>query len=91
MEAALKLARQFFLEKPVPEPRRSRFISRNQSFHGITLGSLSVGGHVFRRKKFEPMLLQNISKVSPCFSYRGKHKGETDAEYVARLVAELDA
>ncbi|KAF3481059.1 aminotransferase [Arthroderma uncinatum] len=91
MEAAMKLARQYFLELPTPQPQRKRFIARKHSFHGVTLGSLSMGGHVFRRELFKPILLDNVSHVSPCNSYRGKEDGESDAEYVARLAAELDA
>lgn len=90
MEAALKLARQYFLEKSPPEPQRTRFISRSQSYHGITLGALSIGGHKGRRAKFEPLLASNVSKVSPCFSYRGKRAGEREDEYVARLARELE-
>lgn len=86
----MKLARQYFLEKPIPEPERVRFIARNQSYHGTTLGALAMGGHVARRAKFEPMLTDKVSKVSPCFSYRGKQKGETDEAYVNRLALELD-
>ncbi|KAF3767374.1 PLP-dependent transferase [Cryphonectria parasitica EP155] len=91
MEAAMKLARQYYLEKEMPEPQRVRFIAREQSYHGTTLGSLAMGGHVARRAKFEPILMNNISKVSPCFSYRGKVKNETDEQYVQRLAAELDS
>ncbi|EFX04672.1 exocyst complex protein exo70 [Grosmannia clavigera kw1407] len=96
MEAAMKLARQYFLEKQKPEPDRFRFIARHQSYHGITLGSLSVGGHPFRRRKFEPLLLPGVSHVLPCFAYRGKlgaasQDEESDEAYVARLAAELDA
>ncbi|KAI1916474.1 hypothetical protein LOZ61_001131 [Ophidiomyces ophidiicola] len=91
MEAAMKLARQYFLELPTPQPARTRFIARRHSYHGVTLGALSMGGHVFRRELFEPLLLGNISHVSPCNAYRDKNPGESDAEYVARLAAELDA
>ena len=90
MEAAMKLARQYFLEKSSPEPQRTRFISRRQSYHGITLGALSLGGHVYRRQKFEPLLLDTVSRVSPCFAYREKPENQTDEEYVARLAQELD-
>lgn len=86
----MKLARQYYLEKQDPEPKRMNFISRNQSYHGTTLGSLGMSGHVARRAIYEPMLAGNISKVSPCFSYRGKKAGETDQEYVQRLAEELD-
>ncbi|PGH06089.1 hypothetical protein AJ79_06623 [Helicocarpus griseus UAMH5409] len=91
MEAAIKLARQYYLELPTPEPQRTKFIARQQSYHGVTMGSLSMGGHVFRRELFEPLLLSNVSHVSPCNTYRGKHDGESDAEYVKRLADELDA
>ena len=89
MESAMKFSRQYFLEKSPPEPERTLFIARHQSFHGTTLGALSMGGHKIRRALFEPMLLGNVSHVSPCFSYR--HQGsETVEVYVARLAAELD-
>ncbi|KAG7287757.1 hypothetical protein NEMBOFW57_007272 [Staphylotrichum longicolle] len=90
MEAAVKLARQYFLELQPAQNKRTRFISRRQSYHGITLGALAVGGHVYRRAKFEPMLMKNVSQVSPCNSFRGKHPGETDEQYVSRLAKELD-
>lgn len=85
----MKLARQYFLEKSSPEPQRVRFISRNSSYHGITLGALSMGGHVYRRKNFEPMLLEGISRVSPCFAHRDKLPQETNEMYVVRLAQEL--
>ncbi|KAJ6111243.1 hypothetical protein N7486_003478 [Penicillium sp. IBT 16267x] len=91
VEAALKLARQYFLELPNPQPQRERFIARLPSYHGTTLGALGVGGHVLRREPFEPLLAKNTSHVSPCNAYRDKKKGESDASYVARLAAELDA
>ncbi|EGS21550.1 aminotransferase-like protein [Thermochaetoides thermophila DSM 1495] len=90
MEAAVKLARQYFLELTPSQPQRTRFISRRQSYHGITLGALAVGGHDYRRAKFEPLLMKNATRVSPCNAYRGKNPGETDEDYVARLAKELD-
>lgn len=91
MEAAIKLARQYFLELPTPEPQRHRFIARKRSYHGTTLGALSMGGHVMRKQPFEPLLLPNISHISPCCPYRDRKDGESDADYVARLADELDA
>lgn len=91
MEAAVKMARQYFLEKKPAEPQRTKFISRRQSYHGVTLGSLSMGGHKYRRQKFEPLLLTNVSQVSPCYAYRDQMPDETEARYVERLAAELDA
>lgn len=92
MEAALKLARQYHLEKPNPQAQRTLFISRQQSYHGTTLGALAAGGHVARRAIFEPILSINTSRVSPCYAYRGLTGGADDeAAFVKRLEAELQA
>ncbi|MDA1116896.1 MAG: aspartate aminotransferase family protein [Proteobacteria bacterium] len=88
IEAALKLARQYFVEKG--EPQRRYLIGRRQSYHGNTLGALAVGGNAWRRKQFEPLLVEG-THVSPCYAYRGRHAGETDAAYGERLAAELEA
>ena len=83
----MKLARQYFLEKG--EPRRTKFISRRQSWHGATLGALSLSGYEFRRQNYEPML-PPVHRVSPCFPYRWQRKGESDDMYVERLKQELE-
>ena len=87
VEAALKLARQYFVE--VGQPQRAHVIARRQSYHGNTLGALAVGGNLWRRKQFEPLLVE-VSHVSPCYAYRGKLEGESDAAYGQRLVRELE-
>jgi adenosylmethionine-8-amino-7-oxononanoate aminotransferase len=86
MEAALKLTRQYHLERG--EPGRSIFIARNMSYHGNTLGALSVGGHAGRRATYAPLLMK-AEFVSPCFAYRFRAADEDDAAYVARLANEL--
>ena len=53
-EAALKLARQLQVERG--QPSRDHFVSRHFSYHGNTLGALSVGGHIGRRKLYGPIL-----------------------------------
>src|SRR5262245_36588012 len=53
IEAALKLARQFFVERG--EPQRKHIIARRQSYHGVTLGALAVGGREWQRKQFAPL------------------------------------
>jgi adenosylmethionine-8-amino-7-oxononanoate aminotransferase len=88
-EAAIKLARQYFLE--VGQPQRTRTIARRQSYHGTTLGALAAGGNMMRRAHYEPILSQAHSLVSPCFAYRFKDPSETDAQYLDRLSEELDA
>lgn len=88
VEAALKLARQYFVEKG--EPQRTHIIARHGSYHGNTLGALAVGGNASRRKQFEPLLI-DVSHVAPCFAYRGKQPTESDEAYAVRLAAELEA
>ena len=88
IEAALKLARQYFLE--IGEPQRSHFIARRQSYHGNTLGALAVGGNQWRRRKFEPLLIES-QHISPCYAYRGRREDETDEAYGLRVADELEA
>ncbi len=90
MEAAVKMARQYFLELHPPRSGRIRFIARKESYHGTTLGALAVGGHVARRALYEPLLSPNVSHVSACNVYRGMRDGEAERDYIARLTAELD-
>ncbi len=87
MEAALKMARQYFVDKG--EPQRTRFIARRQSYHGNTLGALAIGGNAWRRAPFAPILI-DATHVAPCYPYREQAEGESDAAYVARLADELD-
>ncbi len=87
MEAALKMARQYFVE--TGQPQRTHFIARRQSYHGNTLGALAVGGNEWRRAPFAPLLVP-ATHVSPCYPYREKRAGESDAQYAQRLAAELE-
>ncbi|MCO6416826.1 aspartate aminotransferase family protein [Siccirubricoccus sp. KC 17139] len=88
-EAAIKMARQYFLE--IGQPQRVNFIARRQSYHGNTLGALSAGGNAMRRAPYAPILSKAFHHVSPCYPYRDRRDDESDAQYVARLVAELEA
>ena len=88
IEAALKLARQYFLE--MGEPGRELFIGRRQSYHGNTLGALAVGGNLWRRKQFAPLLMP-VEHVAPCYAYRDRKEGESEVEYGLRVADELEA
>ena len=87
VEAALKMARQYFVE--IGQPQRRHFIARRQSYHGNTLGALAVGGNAWRREQFKPLLI-DVTHVSPCYEYREKRDEETPEQYGQRLVAELE-
>jgi adenosylmethionine-8-amino-7-oxononanoate aminotransferase len=65
-ETAIKLARQYFLE--TKQPARYRVVSRKQSYHGSTLGAMSVSGNVGRRAPYAPMIPE-WGHVAPCFCY----------------------
>ena len=88
MEAALKLARQYFVE--IGQPQRNVFVARRQSYHGNTLGALAVGGNEWRRREFAPLLI-DVARVSPCFEYRERRDDELQDAYTDRLIAELEA
>lgn len=89
IEASIKLARQYFIERG--EPQRQHFIARRQSYHGNTLGALAAGGNAWRRAPYAPLLSAAFSHVMPAFAYHEKREGEADAQFVARLAAELEA
>lgn len=88
IEACLKLARHYFVEKG--ELKRVNFISRRQSYHGITLGALGVGGRMKDRAAFADMLMPG-HHISPCFEYRGRRPDETAEQYGLRVADELEA
>jgi adenosylmethionine-8-amino-7-oxononanoate aminotransferase len=88
VEAALKMARQYFVEKG--EPQRRHIIARRQSYHGNTLGALASGGNEWRRAQFKPLLIET-HHVDPCFAYRFRAAGESDEAYAQRLADQLEA
>ncbi|MEO3431004.1 aspartate aminotransferase family protein [Pelagibius sp. CAU 1746] len=87
-ETALKLARQFHLENG--EPDRYHFIARQQSYHGNTLGALSVGGNAARRAPYQP-LLSPASHIEPCYAYRHQAHDESEEAYGRRVADSLEA
>ncbi|WP_288939817.1 aspartate aminotransferase family protein [uncultured Roseovarius sp.] len=87
VEAAIKLARQYFLE--TGQPTRHRIIARRQSYHGNTLGALAAGGNMWRRAPFFHLMVET-SHISPCYEYRGQQDGETPEDYGLRVADELE-
>jgi len=86
-EAAIKLARQYFVEKG--ETQRCHLIARRQSYHGNTLGALAVGGNEWRREQFSPLLV-DVSHISPCYEYVDRRENETSFDYGQRVAQELE-
>jgi adenosylmethionine-8-amino-7-oxononanoate aminotransferase len=87
VEAALKMARQYFVEKG--ESQRRHVISRRQSYHGNTLGALAAGGNAWRRAQFSPLLIET-HHIAPCYAYRHRREGESDEAYGERAAQELE-
>jgi len=84
-EAALKMARQFHLE--TGNPHKYKVISRWQSYHGNTIGALSMGGRSFRRKNYIPFLL-DFPHIAPSYCYRcpfHKEYGKCEIECALEL------
>ncbi|KEY70569.1 hypothetical protein S7711_02722 [Stachybotrys chartarum IBT 7711] len=88
-DSALKLARQYFVEKG--DAARTQFVARRQAYHGNTVGAMSVSSNLARKAPYHgALLLDNVSFVSPAYDYRGRNQDETEEAYAARLVRELD-
>jgi adenosylmethionine-8-amino-7-oxononanoate aminotransferase len=87
IEAALKMARQYFVE--TGQPQRRNIIARRQSYHGNTLGALATGGNEMRRTQFRPLLIET-HHIDPCFAYRFQKSGESDEAYAARAAQALE-
>ncbi len=87
VEAALKMARQYFVE--TGEPQRRAIVARRQSYHGNTLGALATGGNARRRAQFEPLLIET-HHIDPCYAYRLQCEGESDAAYAQRAAQALE-
>lgn len=86
-ETAIKLARQYWLARGVPD--KHIVISREQSYHGNTLGALSVSGNPMRREIYGPCL-HDWPRIQPCYAYRHQQDNESDDEYGQRAAHALD-
>lgn len=88
VESALKMARQYFFEKG--ETERVHFVSRKQSYHGNTMGSLSVSSNLARKVPYQGFGYQHVSHVSPAYAYRYQKDEETESQFTERLLKELE-
>lgn len=91
IDSAIKLSRQYFFEKEGNGSPRVNYIARDRSYHGNTMGALSLSGFKSRRKPYESILSDKVHHVSACYPYRQQDKGESDATFVAKKAAELEA
>jgi adenosylmethionine-8-amino-7-oxononanoate aminotransferase len=88
-DSAIKLARQYFFEKG--QTQRTKFVSRQQAYHGNTVAAMSLSSNMARRVPYENAItLPGVSFVSAANAYRGQLDGETEDQYATGLVDELD-
>ncbi len=87
VESAIKLARQYHLERGQPE--RRHLIARRQSYHGNTLGALAAGGNEMRRAQFSPLLAE-MHHIAPCYDYMDRLPDETPEDYGLRAAQALE-
>lgn len=88
-ENALKIMRQYHLEKG--DDKRYKFISRNQSYHGFTIGALSVGDGT-RKPPFAPILLseEQTPKMPQLYPYRDWKEGMSEEDYTNHLLEQAE-
>jgi len=86
-ETAIKMARQYWLSQDNAD--KHIVISRNQSYHGNTLGALSLSGNPGRREIFAPVL-HDWPKIDPCYAFRYQNDAETAQDYGARAAHSLE-
>jgi len=93
IETALKLVRQYQIE--IGQTRRHQILSRQQSYHGSTLGALSVSGNKRRREIYLPMV-REFPHIGMPYCYRCafdcadgcRHCGQ---QYAAELEQAIEA
>jgi len=87
VETAVKLARQYVVE--IGKSSKYKVIARRQSYHGNTLGALSAGGNLWRRKMFDALMTEG-NHISPCYAYRDQKEHESEEAYGLRVARELE-
>lgn len=87
VEASIKMARQYFVDSGKPNKRY--FIARKQSYHGNTLGALSLGGNEARKAPYTDILI-DANHISACYEYRERGTDESLTDYSLRAANELE-
>lgn len=87
-ESALKIAWQYWRARGQTD--KTLVISRQFSYHGGTLGAVSISGSRFRREPYEKVL-HDWPRIAPCYAYRHRQEDETAKAYALRAANELDA
>lgn len=88
-ETAMKMARQYFIERDGKKSSKWKVISKWDSYHGNTLGALSMTGHPGRRKYYDPMLA-NFPKIPQFYHYRNPWGCKTAEETSIKAAEALE-
>ncbi len=88
VESAIKMARQYFVERDGKNSSKHKLISRHCSYHGATIGTMSVGGSTGRVETYAP-LLNPSAKLPATYFYR-KPDHYTDQEFADHCVNSLE-
>jgi len=86
-ETAVKMAWQYWRAKDMPA--KKKIISRIHSYHGNTLGTLSISGNLPRRRVMGDLLI-DWPRIDPCYAYRYRQDGESRADYALRAANSLE-
>ncbi|KAM3563253.1 hypothetical protein ARSEF4850_002410 [Beauveria asiatica] len=90
VEAAMKLVVAF--HRANKRPHRTHFVSRERSYHGNTIGAMCLSDSPGRTGPYEKAFDRlDVSFVKPAYAYRHQRSNETEAQYTARLVNEVEA
>lgn len=89
VESAIKMARQYFVERDGADSPKHKLISRNCSYHGATIGTMSVGGSAGRVSAYQSLLTPS-AKIPAIYFYR-KPEDMTDGEFSDHCASALEA
>ncbi|MCG8569279.1 MAG: aminotransferase class III-fold pyridoxal phosphate-dependent enzyme [Spirochaetes bacterium] len=88
-ETAIKMVRQYFVERDGKSTSKWKIISKWNSFHGNTLGSLAMTGITGRKKMFDPLLL-NFPKIPQFYHYRNPWRADSLEDTSIRAAEALE-
>ena len=88
VESAIKMARQYFVERDGMDSPKHKLISRNCSYHGATIGTMSVGGSAGRVAAYSSLLTPS-AKIPATYVYR-KPDSMSEAEFSAYCADSLE-
>ena len=93
VEVALKMAFQYWQQRPEPRPRKAKYLAYASAYHGDTLGSVSVGGVDRFHDMFRPLLFEVLRLPAPdCYRLPDGISREGACDYhLAQLQQMLDA